>query len=139
MPKLIEVLAKKMRDLRIERGLNQEEIAKLLGISRPTVSHYETGTASLSVHVVEKLAALYGVEETELFISTSDSLGSRIERLERLLAARLPTAPKAPAAGVQGDLAAQAHSMVDRMTEAELKSLIAMFPASATRSQKKSG
>lgn len=51
----------RIRDMRIDRGLTQEQIAVLLHVSQNTYSQYEIGTTRFPLEVVIKLAELYGV------------------------------------------------------------------------------
>ena len=48
-----------LRDLRQERGLNQQQLANLLGVPQQCVSRYETGERRLDVlellHILETL------------------------------------------------------------------------------------
>ena len=50
-----------LRDLRIRRGLTQEEVAKALGISREQVSRFETGNRRPSWNALVPLSRLYRV------------------------------------------------------------------------------
>lgn len=47
-------LPKLMRQMRIALGLSQEELAKLSGISRQSVSYYETADAVPTVATLDK-------------------------------------------------------------------------------------
>jgi transcriptional regulator with XRE-family HTH domain len=55
-----------LKRLRVLRELTQENLAKLSGVSRPTVQAYERGQ-SISVKSARKLAAFLGVEWTIFF------------------------------------------------------------------------
>lgn len=57
----------KLKKLREERGLSQKEIAKKIGVSRETISAYETGRAKPSLDVALKLAKILKVSVEELF------------------------------------------------------------------------
>lgn len=46
--------------LRLKRGLSQEELAKNIGISRPSLTQLELGNRSLSLTELQKLSALFG-------------------------------------------------------------------------------
>ena len=50
-----------IRNIRIDRGYTQKQIAEYLGISQNTYSQYEVGTLNYPVDVIVKLAAFYGV------------------------------------------------------------------------------
>ena len=50
-----------IRNLRIDRGYTQKQIAEYLGISQNTYSQYEVGILNYPVDAIVKLAAFYGV------------------------------------------------------------------------------
>lgn len=50
----------RIRNLRIDRGLTQEQIAKYLNIKQNTYSQYEIGVLNYPLDVVIKLAIYYG-------------------------------------------------------------------------------
>lgn len=56
----------KIKKLRIERGLSQEQIAKAIGVSRPTYTAIEAGKQELSLEEAKKLSALFGISVDEL-------------------------------------------------------------------------
>jgi DNA-binding XRE family transcriptional regulator len=51
----------RIRDLRIDRGLTQEDIAALLNVKQNTYCQYETGVINYPLDLVIKLAEYYGV------------------------------------------------------------------------------
>ena len=51
----------RIRDLRMDRGLTQEEVARVLHVSQNTYSQYEIGTTRYPLDAVVKLAEFYGV------------------------------------------------------------------------------
>ena len=50
-----------IRNLRIDGGYPQREIARILGVNQNTYSQYEIGVLNYSVEALEKLADFYGV------------------------------------------------------------------------------
>lgn len=50
-----------IRNLRIDRGLTQKQIAELLHIKQNTYSQYELGVLNFSVDALMTLADFYGV------------------------------------------------------------------------------
>jgi len=50
----------RIRNLRIDRDLTQQEIAEVLHIKQNTYSQYETGTLNYPLEVVAALAQFYG-------------------------------------------------------------------------------
>ena len=51
----------RIRDLRIDRGFTQEQIAQLLHIKQNTYSQYEIGILNYPLDTVVQLAEFYGV------------------------------------------------------------------------------
>ena len=51
---------------RQKRGLSQEEVAEKLGVSRQTISKWETGETLPDIRQSKRLALLYGVSLDEL-------------------------------------------------------------------------
>lgn len=64
---------KRLKDLREDHDLTQEEVAKLLNITRPQYSLYETGKRDIPVDLLRILAKFYNtsldyiVGETDIF------------------------------------------------------------------------
>jgi transcriptional regulator with XRE-family HTH domain len=59
---LRRIVGAELRRLRIEKGVTQQEAAKAVGIGSNNLSRYESGVASMSNPVAEKLFEYYGVE-----------------------------------------------------------------------------
>ena len=49
----------KIRDLRKEKGLTQQQLADHLSIDRSTYAYYESGRTRLNIDIVVKLAHFY--------------------------------------------------------------------------------
>ena len=56
-----EVIAKRLSELRKEKGVKQDEIAELLNVKRATIANYETGKRAPDYETIIKLADYYGV------------------------------------------------------------------------------
>lgn len=56
----------KIKELRNNNRLSQEQIAKAIGVSRPTYSSIEAGKQELSLDEAKKLATLFGIGVDEL-------------------------------------------------------------------------
>ena len=62
MTMLYEVMKyERIRNLRIDRGLTQKQVAEYLNIKQNTYSQYEIGVLNYPLEAVMKLADLYGV------------------------------------------------------------------------------
>lgn len=58
----------RIEEIRGERGIRQEELAKALGVSRQTISSLENGRYNPSIILAFKLAKFFGMSIEEIFI-----------------------------------------------------------------------
>lgn len=65
----------RIEEIRKARNIRQEELAKLLGVSRQTISSLETGRYNPSVFLAHKVAKLFGMTIEEVFLFEDDTLG----------------------------------------------------------------
>jgi len=62
----LPVFAARLRALRLERGISQEELGHLAGLDRTYVSSCEAGRRNVTLRTICRLAAALDVEATEL-------------------------------------------------------------------------
>lgn len=67
-----DVMAKRLRQLRQDKGVSQDELSKWLSVSRTSYTKYETGIYEPSIETLVKLAGYYGVS-VDYIIGYSDS------------------------------------------------------------------
>ena len=58
----------KIEEIRKERGIRQEDFAKLMGVSRQTISSLETGRYNPSIFLAHKIAQFFGMTIEEVFL-----------------------------------------------------------------------
>ena len=58
----------RIEEIRGERGIRQEELAKALGVSRQTISSLENGRYNPSIMLAFKLAKFFSMSIEEIFI-----------------------------------------------------------------------
>ena len=58
----------RIEEIRKERGIRQDEFAKLMGVSRQTISSLETGRYNPSIFLAYKIAKFFGLTIEEVFI-----------------------------------------------------------------------
>ena len=63
-----------IRNLRLDKGYTQKQIAEMLGISQNTYSQYEIGVLNYPVDVIIKLADFYGTT-TDYLLGRTDNKG----------------------------------------------------------------
>ena len=62
-----KIIAGKLKGLRNEKGLSQEEVAKSLGLSRETIRRYENNSEKMSVDILLKMLNIYQVKSDYFF------------------------------------------------------------------------
>lgn len=58
----------RIEELRKARGIRQEEFARLLGVSRQTISSLETGRYNPSIFLAHNIAKIFGMSIEEVFL-----------------------------------------------------------------------
>ncbi len=58
----------RIEEIRSAKGIRQEELAKLTGVSRQTISSLENGRYNPSILLAHKIAAYFGMTIEEVFI-----------------------------------------------------------------------
>jgi len=67
----------RLRELRENRGLTQEELAKALGVTRQTIIAIEKGRYDPSLRLAFKIARFFGVKIEDIFIYEGDENARR--------------------------------------------------------------
>ena len=65
-------LLNKLKEYRAQKGINQQELGKLVGVSRQTISLIERGDYNPSITLCRKLAKLLDVSVEDIFIYEED-------------------------------------------------------------------
>ena len=65
-------LLNKLKEYRAQKGINQQELGRLVGVSRQTISLIERGHYNPSITLCLKLGRLFGVSVEDLFIYEED-------------------------------------------------------------------
>lgn len=60
------MIHEKIKQLRIQSNLSQDELARVIGISRPTLSQIELGERKLKALEVQKIASIFEISPSEL-------------------------------------------------------------------------
>ncbi len=68
--------AKNLKNLRKQRGMNQEELAKRLNVRKTTISNYETGYSEPRTDIMQQIADIFGITLDELVQPALPSLKS---------------------------------------------------------------
>ena len=63
-----------LKQLRLDRGMTQEQVAEQVGLTRQAVSGYESGRTQPGVDILQRLAGVYDVELTDIIYGRSQSI-----------------------------------------------------------------
>ena len=66
MTQLLLKIGKRVRNLRLDRGWSQEELADRSGVNRSYMSRVELGKSDVSLSVLHKIARTLGISLAEL-------------------------------------------------------------------------
>ena len=66
------MLKHRLKERRVALGVNQQELGRLAGVSRQTISQIERGDYSPSVTLALKLARICGVRVEDIFTYQED-------------------------------------------------------------------
>lgn len=80
--KMIDV-GKNIKEIRVKKGLTQEELGKRVGISKQGISLYEKNKRRLTLEMLDKIAKALNCERYDIFKSTIDP--SKIELNDELI------------------------------------------------------
>ena len=58
----------RIEEIRKEKGIRQDELARILGVSRQTISSLENGRYNPSIFLAFKIAKYFGLTIEEIFI-----------------------------------------------------------------------
>ena len=58
----------RIEEIRTERGIRQEELARAMGVSRQTISSLENGSYNPSIMLAHNIAVYFGMTIEEVFI-----------------------------------------------------------------------
>lgn len=67
----------RIEEIRKQRGIRQDELARLMGVSRQTISSLETGKYNPSIFLAWKISRYFGMSIEEVFIFEEDDLNRR--------------------------------------------------------------
>lgn len=74
-------IGKKIKNLRLEKKVKQEELAEYLGVSFQAVSKWETGSSVPDIALLPNIAVFFGITIDELFQMPDETEFERIENM----------------------------------------------------------
>jgi len=78
-------LAKKLKEIRMERNLSQERFGKKIGKSGKTVSAYESGRCAPTLTVLDSISQVYDVTFLHLKKSKKEQLKEKLGYLKEVI------------------------------------------------------
>lgn len=75
-------IGNQIKQLRLRRGITQEEMAKHFGLTAQAIRKWERGTAAPDIGMLPMLSAYFGVTIDELFALSDDT---RMERIQNMI------------------------------------------------------
>lgn len=81
MSKLSEQVAKKLKSIRLEKGLSQGDVAERAGVERSYISSLETGKTNFSLKILEKIVAALGIASEHILFDIRSSDRAVVRRL----------------------------------------------------------
>lgn len=73
----MEYLKNRLEEIRKERGITQEELAKILEVSRQTVGSLENGRYNPSIILVFKIARYFEMAIEDIFIYEEENVNEK--------------------------------------------------------------
>lgn len=84
------MLGEQIKNLRMDKGLNQVELAKILGVTKQSVSNWENENIMPSVDMLIKIANFFSVS-TDYLLGLSEEHALNTEGLSELQIAHIQT------------------------------------------------
>lgn len=98
-------LGEKIKNLRKEKGISQERLAQVLGVSFQSVSKWETGATMPDIILIPMLASFFGVSIDELFDYNTMENERKADEIGRAASGIMCTDPERAEAMVRDGLA----------------------------------
>ena len=67
----------RIEEIRKSKGIRQEDFARIMGVSRQTISSLETGRYNPSIYLAYKIARYFGMTIEEVFIFDEEEVSRR--------------------------------------------------------------
>jgi len=77
--RLLQTVGENIKLARLRRKLTMDQVSERAGISRPTLSSLEKGSASISLGIILQVLLVLGLEKDVLLLADDDVLGRKIQ------------------------------------------------------------
>lgn len=75
-----DFMKNRVEEIRTQKGIRQDELGKMLGVSRQTISSLENGRYNPSIMLAHKIAKLFDMTIEEVFIFEEEPVCITIKR-----------------------------------------------------------
>lgn len=82
-PEVVKEIGKKLKQMRLKKNVTQDELAKLSGLNRATISQLENGRAATLLTLVQVLRALNKLDLLNIFSEESEISPLQAAKLKR--------------------------------------------------------
>ncbi len=76
---IYNIIGKRLKDIRLEKELTQEDIAKIIDSSKASVANYESGKQSIYISDIYKIALKLNVD-IQRFLPTNDEVKEKLPK-----------------------------------------------------------
>lgn len=88
--KLLQAVGENIKLARLRRKLTMDQVSERAGISRPTLSSLEKGSASISLGIILQVLLVLDLEKDILLLADDDVLGRKIQDADLTIKKRGP-------------------------------------------------
>lgn len=78
-----DIVARRIKKLRLSRNMTQEDLAERLHVTRQAVSNWEMGKTAVSVDCLVRLSELYGISVDELLYGEKETVEHEYRKYQR--------------------------------------------------------
>ena len=89
----------RVKELRIEKGMKQDDLAEILAVKRQTISKYETGLNDLDTGTIRRLCEIFGVT-ADYLLGLSSQRTAQISDEDASMVAAYHAAPESVRQGI---------------------------------------
>ncbi len=73
----MKYIGKRLKKLRVEKGITQQELADIVGCSKVSISRYESGLREFGIEDIDKLCNYFNVDADYLLCLTNTKISQR--------------------------------------------------------------
>jgi transcriptional regulator with XRE-family HTH domain len=78
------VIGERIKELRTQKGMTQQELAQIIGITYTSISYWESGKSKPDIFQIQKLADYFNVTIDYIYGKDNDDLESKLQNDKEL-------------------------------------------------------